>query len=41
MPGDRAKAMNCGFAGYIEKPVDPECFAATVLNLLQSAKAGP
>lgn len=40
MPGDRAKAMNSGFAGYIEKPVDPERFAATVINMLHSAKAG-
>jgi two-component system cell cycle response regulator DivK len=40
MPGDRAKAMDSGFAGYIEKPVEPEHFAATVLNLMQGAKAG-
>jgi two-component system cell cycle response regulator DivK len=40
MPGDRDKAMHFGFAGYIEKPVDPERFGATVQNLLQFAKAG-
>ena len=27
MPGDREKAFRIGFAGYIEKPVDPEHFA--------------
>jgi len=41
MPGDRDKAMSFGFAGYIEKPVDPDRFASTVQSLLQSAKAGP
>jgi CheY-like chemotaxis protein len=35
MPGDREKAMRMGFAGYIEKPVDPENFAATVLAILE------
>src|SRR5690242_7707740 len=30
MPGDREKAFRMGFAGYIEKPVDPERFAETV-----------
>ncbi len=34
MPGDREKAFRMGFAGYIEKPVDPEQFAATVLRIL-------
>ncbi len=34
MPGDREKAFLMGFAGYIEKPVDPEQFAATVLRIL-------
>src|ERR1051326_9069274 len=29
MPGDREKAFRIGFAGYIEKPVDPELFAKT------------
>jgi len=38
MPGDVARAMTCGFAGYIEKPVDPDSFADIVLNLLRSAK---
>jgi two-component system, cell cycle response regulator DivK len=34
MPGDREKAMRMGFAGYIEKPVDPERFADTVISIL-------
>jgi CheY-like chemotaxis protein len=34
MPGDREKAFRVGFAGYIEKPVDPEKFAETVLGIL-------
>jgi two-component system cell cycle response regulator DivK len=38
MPGDRDKAMNTGFAGYIEKPVDPEQFAESVVTVLQHSK---
>lgn len=34
MPGDREKAMRIGFAGYIEKPVDPEQFAEAVIRLV-------
>jgi CheY-like chemotaxis protein len=37
MPGDRDKAMKMGFAGYIEKPVDPERFAETVISILGRA----
>jgi CheY-like chemotaxis protein len=37
MPGDREKAIRMGFAGYIEKPVDPERFAETVIGILQRA----
>jgi two-component system cell cycle response regulator DivK len=37
MPGDREKAIRMGFAGYIEKPVDPEHFAETVLQILRGA----
>ncbi len=40
MPGDREKAMHSGFAGYIEKPVDPDHFAQSVLTILQASK-GP
>jgi two-component system, cell cycle response regulator DivK len=38
MPGDRDKAMRSGFAGYIEKPVDPEMFAQSVTSFLKSAE---
>jgi two-component system cell cycle response regulator DivK len=41
MPGDRDKAMKMGFAGYIEKPVDPEHFAETVLSILARAAGTP
>ncbi len=37
MPDHREKAIRMGFAGYIEKPVDPECFAETVLSILGRA----
>jgi len=37
MPGDREKAMRSGFAGYIEKPVDPERFAQSVTKILKGA----
>jgi two-component system cell cycle response regulator DivK len=39
MPGDREKALQMGFAGYIEKPVDPDRFAETVVNTLGPAGA--
>jgi two-component system cell cycle response regulator DivK len=41
MPGDREKAIRTGFAGYIEKPVDPERFAETVLSILERAAGTP
>ena len=37
MPGDREKAIRMGFAGYLEKPVDPERFAETVVDILERA----
>jgi CheY-like chemotaxis protein len=37
MPGDREKALRMGFAGYIEKPVDPEHFVETVIAILAGA----
>jgi two-component system, cell cycle response regulator DivK len=37
MPGDREKAIRMGFAGYIEKPVDPDHFAETVVDILKRA----
>ena len=41
MPGDRDKAMRAGFAGYIEKPVDPEHFGESVMTFLQRSKGPP
>lgn len=41
MPGDREKAMRAGFAGYIEKPVDPEGFAHSVTMCLKDPKGPP
>lgn len=38
MPGDRLRAMDAGFAGYIEKPVDPDLFADTVIRILAGEK---
>jgi two-component system cell cycle response regulator DivK len=38
MPGDRDKAMRSGFAGYIEKPVDPERFAHSVITFLKGTQ---
>lgn len=37
MPGDRERAFSVGFAGYIEKPLDPETFAAEVRRLIAGA----
>lgn len=39
MPGDRKKAEALGFAGYIEKPIDPERFISQVQACL--SKGGP
>ncbi len=38
MPGDRDRAMRCGFAGYIEKPVDPERFAQSVTAIVRGTE---
>ena len=34
MPGDRARALQTGFAGYIEKPINPDTFAQEVKRFL-------
>src|SRR5215472_13679210 len=36
MVGDRAKALKVGFAGYIEKPINPDTFAREVNQFLKS-----
>jgi two-component system cell cycle response regulator DivK len=38
MPGDHERAIKAGFAGYIEKPIDPELFAGTVVELIEKAR---
>lgn len=35
MVGDRAKALKLGFAGYIEKPINPDTFAQEVGQFLK------
>jgi CheY-like chemotaxis protein len=35
MPGDRARALHVGFAGYIEKPINPETFGQEVISFLK------
>jgi len=37
MPGDRERALKAGFASYLEKPVDPDRFAESVLSILGPA----
>lgn len=34
MVGDRDKALNAGFNGYMAKPIDPEMFVAQIEKLL-------
>jgi len=36
MVGDRTKALKVGFAGYIEKPINPDTFAQEVSRFLRS-----
>ncbi len=37
MAGDRDKALRLGFAGYIEKPIDPATFADEIRGFLAGA----
>lgn len=39
MPGDRARALKAGFAGYIEKPINPDTFAREVKNFLKNEES--
>jgi two-component system, cell cycle response regulator DivK len=41
MPGDHEKAMASGCTGYIEKPIDPATFVATLESNLKPRQAGP
>jgi two-component system, cell cycle response regulator DivK len=34
MPGDRERALQVGFVGYIEKPINPDTFAKEVKRFL-------
>jgi len=36
MRGDRAKALKVGFAGYIEKPINPDTFASEINQFLKT-----
>jgi CheY-like chemotaxis protein len=36
MVGDRTKALKVGFAGYIEKPINPDTFAQEVSQFLKT-----
>jgi two-component system, cell cycle response regulator DivK len=39
MAGDRDKAMRLGFAGYLEKPIDPTTFAGELRRLMEAGPA--
>lgn len=39
MLGDRAKALDAGCTGYIEKPIDPTTFAKQILDFAASAES--
>jgi len=41
MPGDQDKALAAGCTGYIEKPIDPHTFVATMQKNLQPRQPGP
>jgi two-component system, cell cycle response regulator DivK len=38
MAGDREKAMKIGFAGYIEKPINPETFVGEIRRFLKTER---
>lgn len=39
MPGDRQKALECGSAGYIPKPINTRQFPAQIADYLRAGKA--
>lgn len=39
MTGDRQKAVDLGFAGYIEKPIQPQTFVAEISHFLSGKAA--
>lgn len=41
MLGDRAKALKVGFAGYIEKPINPDTFTQEVGQFLKKCHSQP
>lgn len=41
MVGDREKCIEAGAEGYIEKPIDPETFVASVEAFLRPSQASP
>jgi CheY-like chemotaxis protein len=41
MPGDQEKALASGCTGYIEKPIDPSTFVATMERNLKPRQPGP
>ena len=41
MVGDRPKALKVGFAGYIEKPINPDTFAREVSQFLKPCQSRP
>jgi two-component system, cell cycle response regulator DivK len=41
MVGDREKAMNVGFVGYIEKPINPETFGQEIKHFLNKKGKQP
>ena len=37
MPGDRERCIEAGCTGYLEKPIDPQTFAAEVEAMLEAS----